>query len=70
MKRRTQTRRYIEDDILSMIRLGSIVLLLGSFIRLFWFNDSDWFATMVISIMSITLLPTKLIHPQEDEDEI
>jgi hypothetical protein len=70
MKRRTQTRRYIEDDILSMIRLGSIVLLLGSFIRLFWFNDSDWFATMVISIMSITLLPTKLTHPQEDEDEI
>lgn len=70
MKRRTQTRRYIEDDILSMVRLGSIVLLLGSFIRLFWFNDSDWFATMVISIMSITLLPTKLTHPQEDEDEI
>lgn len=70
MKRRTQTRRYIEDDILSMIRLGSIVLLLGSFIRLFWFNDSDWFATMVISIMSITLLPTKLTHLQEDEDEI
>lgn len=70
MKRRTQTRRYIEDDILSMIRLGSIVLLLGSFIRLFWFNDSDWFATMVISIMSITLLPTKLTNLQEDEDEI
>lgn len=70
MKRRTQTKRYIEDDILSMIRLGSVVLLLGSFIRLFWFNDSDWFATMVISIMSITLLPTKLTHPQEDEDEI
>ncbi len=70
MKRRTQTRRYIEDDILSMIRLGSIVLLLGSFIRLFWFNDSDWFAAMVISIMSITLLPTKLDHLQEDEDEI
>lgn len=69
MKRRTQTKRYIEDDILSMIRLGSIVLLLGSFIRLFWFNDSDWFAAMVISIMSITLLPTKLTH-MEDEDEI
>lgn len=70
MKRRTQTRRYIEDDILSMIRLGSIVLLLGSFIRLFWFNDSDWFATMVISIMSITLLPTKLSHIKEYTDEI
>lgn len=70
MKRKAQTKRYIEDDILRMIRLGSIVLLLGSFIRLFWFNDSDWFATMVISIMSITLLPTKLDHPQEDEDEI
>lgn len=70
MKRKAQTKRYIEDDILRMIRLGSIVLLLGSFIRLFWFNDSDWFATMVISIMSITLLPTKLTHPQEDEDEI
>lgn len=69
MKRRTQTKRYIEDDILSMIRLGSIVLLLGSFIRLFWFNDTDWFAAMVISIMSITLLPTKLTH-MEDEDEI
>ena len=69
MKLRTQTKRYIEDDILSMIRLGSIVLLLGSFIRLFWFNDSDWFAAMVISIMSITLLPTKLTH-MEDEDEI
>lgn len=69
MKRRTQTKRYIEDDILSMIQLGSIVLLLGSFIRLFWFNDSDWFAAMVISIMSITLLPTKLTH-MEDEDEI
>ena len=70
MKRRTQTKRYIEDDILSMIRLGSVVLLLGSFIRLFWFNDSDWFAAIVISIMSITLLPTKLNHLQEDEDEI
>lgn len=69
MKRRTQTKRYIEDDILRMIRLGSIVLLLGSFIRLFWFNDADWFAAMVISIMSITLLPTKLTH-MEDEDEI
>lgn len=69
MKRRTQTKRYIEDDILSIIQLGSIVLLLGSFIRLFWFNDSDWFAAMVISIMSITLLPTKLTH-MEDEDEI
>lgn len=69
MKRRTQTKRYIEDDILSMIQLGSIVLLLGSFIRLFWFNDSDWFAAMVISIISITLLPTKLTH-MEDEDEI
>lgn len=70
MKQRTQTKRYIEDDILSMIRLGSVVLLLGSFIRLFWFNDSDWFAAIVISIMSITLLPTKLSHLQEDEDEI
>lgn len=69
MKLRTQTKRYIEDDILSMIQLGSIVLLLGSFIRLFWFNDSDWFAAMVISIMLITLLPTKLTH-MEDEDEI
>lgn len=69
MKLRTQTKRYIEDDIISMIQLGSIVLLLGSFIRLFWFNDSDWFAAMVISIMSITLLPTKLTH-MEDEDEI
>lgn len=69
MKRKAQTRRYVEDDILRMIRLGSIVLLLGSFIRLFWFNDSDWFAAMVMSIMSITLLPTKLTH-MEDEDEI
>ena len=69
MKRKTQTKRYIEDDILRMIRLGSIVLLLGSFIRLFWFNDSDWFAAMVVSIMSITLLPTKL-DKQEDKDEI
>lgn len=69
MKRKAQTKRYIEDDILRMIRLGSIVLLLGSFIRLFWFNDSDWFAAMVMSIMSITLLPTKLTH-MEDEDEI
>lgn len=70
MKLRTQTKRYIEDDILSMIQLGSIVLLLGSFIRLFWFNDSDWFAAIVISIMLITLLPSKLDHQQEDEDEI
>ena len=70
MKRRTQTKRYIEDDILRMIRLGSIVLLLGSFIRLFWFNDSDLFAAIVVSIMSITLLPTKLDHTLEDEDEI
>lgn len=70
MKRRTQTKRYIEDDILCMIRLGSIVLLLGSFIRLFWFNDSDWFVAMVMSIMSITLLPTRLDHQQEDEYEI
>lgn len=69
MKRKAQTKRYIEDDILRMIRLGSTVLLLGSFIRLFWFNDSDWFAAMVMSIMSITLLPTKLTH-MEDEDEI
>lgn len=69
MKRKAQTKRYIEDDILRMIRLGSIVLLLGAFIRLFWFNDSDWFAAMVMSIMSITLLPTKLTH-MEDEDEI
>lgn len=69
MKRKAQTKRYIEDDILRMIRLGSTVLLFGSFIRLFWFNDSDWFAAMVISIMSITLLPTKLTH-MEDEDEI
>lgn len=70
MKRKAQTKRYIEDDILRMIRLGSIVLLLGSFIRLFWFNDSDWFAAMVMSIMSITLLPTKLDHTWEDTDEI
>ncbi len=70
MKRKTQTKRYIEDDILRMIRLGSIVLLLGSFIRLFWFNDSDWFTAMVISIVLITLLPTKLNHPQEYTDEI
>lgn len=69
MKRKAQTKRYIEDDILRMIRLGSVVLLLGSFIRLFWFNDSDWFAAMVMSIMSITLLPTKL-DKQEDKDEI
>lgn len=70
MKRRTQTKRYIEDDILKMIRLGSIVLLLGSFIRLFWFNDSDWFASIVISIVLITLLPTKLDHRREYTDEI
>lgn len=70
MKRKAQTKRYIEDDILRMIRLGSIVLLLGSFIRLFWFNDSDWFAAMVMSIMSITLLPTKLDHIREYTDEI
>lgn len=70
MKRKTQTKRYIEDDILRMIRLGSIVLLLGSFIRLFWFNDSDWFAAMVISIVLITLLPTKLNRLQEYTDEI
>lgn len=70
MKRKVQTKRYIEDDILRMIRLGSIVLLLGSFIRLFWFNDSDWFAAMVVSIMSITLLPTKLDHIGDYTDEI
>lgn len=70
MKRKAQTKRYIEDDILRMIRLGSVVLLLGSFIRLFWFNDSDWFAAMVVSIMSITLLPTKLDRIKEYTDEI
>lgn len=70
MKRKAQTKRYIEDDILRMIRLGSVVLLLGSFIRLFWFNDSDWFAAMVVSIMSITLLPTKLDHIKKYTDEI
>lgn len=70
MKRKTQTRRYIEDDILRMIRLGSVVLLLGSFIRLFWFNDSDWFAAIVVSIVLITLLPTKLNHLKEYTDEI
>lgn len=70
MKHKTQTKRYIEDDILRMIRLGSIVLLLGSFIRLFWFNDSDWFAAMVISIVLITLLPTKLNRLKEYTDEI
>lgn len=70
MKRKAQTKRYIENDILRMIRLGSIVLLLGSFIRLFWFNDSDWFAAMVVSIASITLLPIKLDHIGEYTDEI
>lgn len=70
MKRKAQTKRYIEDDILRMIRLGSIVLLLGSFIRLFLFNDSDWFAAMVVSIVFITLLPTKLNHIREYTDEI
>lgn len=67
--KRQKERNCIENDVLRMIRLGSIVLLLGSFLRTFWFNDSSWVAALVLSIVFIVLLPTKVSH-KEDKYEV
>ena len=56
-----------DDKILRTIRLGSVVMLLGSFLRVFLFNDNDWFVALIIAIMFITGLPTKATT-NEDND--
>lgn len=56
-----------DDKILRTIRLGSVVMLLGSFLRVFLFNDNDWFVALVVAIMCIAGLPTKATT-NEDND--
>lgn len=48
-----------DNKILRTIRFASVVMLLGSFIRVFLFNDNDWFVALIIATMCITGLPTR-----------
>lgn len=48
-----------DNKILRTIRFASVVMLLGSFIRVFLFNDTDWFVALIIAIMCIAGLPTR-----------
>lgn len=58
-----------EDDnkILRTIRFASVVMLLGSFIRVFLFSDNDWFVALIVAIMCIAGLPTKTTVDEDDE---
>lgn len=48
-----------DNKILRTIRFASVVMLFGSFIRVFLFNDTDWFVALIIAIMCIAGLPTR-----------
>lgn len=59
---------YNDNKILRTIRFASVVMLLGSFIKVFLFNDNDWFVALIVAIMCIGGLPTRVTNEDDDQD--
>lgn len=57
-----------DDKILRTIRFASVVMLLGSFLKVFLFNDNDWFVVLIVAIMCITGLPTRATSEDDDQN--
>lgn len=55
-----------DNKVLRTIRFASVVMLLGSFIRVFLFNDNDWFVALIVAMMCIGGLPTRVNSNNDD----
>lgn len=46
-------------DLRRMIDISCLLLMSGSFIRTFVFNDQEWFGAMFLSVVILCLFPRK-----------